>query len=65
MSLCNHNIMANSTFSWWSSWLNDNQQKHVTVPTPWKPQPQGYPHGIVYEWDLIPEEWEIIDWKDS
>lgn len=35
MSCCANNIIANSSFSWWAAWLNQNENKNIISPEPW------------------------------
>lgn len=51
MSLCKHNVIANSSFSWWGAWLNNNPQKIVIAPKKW------FNDGKIVQSDVIPQEW--------
>jgi hypothetical protein len=55
MSSCHHQIIANSTFSWWGAWLNPRTDKMVIAPKQW------YNREDSYYPDLLPPTWELVD----
>lgn len=54
MSLCKNNIIANSSFSWWGAWLNQNSEKIVIAPQRW------YNNDKVDTSDVVPNSWTRI-----
>lgn len=54
MSQCRHQIIANSSFSWWAAWLNTYEEKQVAAPANWF---AGAGHSAK---DLVPASWHRI-----
>ena len=53
ISLCEHNIICNSTFGWWGAYLNENPNKKVVGPKIW------FGHNLANNdtKDIMPKEW--------
>ena len=52
MTQCKHIIIANSSFSWWGAWLNDNKNRIILAPKRWFRNK---------EYNANCKDWEIID----
>lgn len=58
MKKCKNIIMANSTFSWWAAWLNDNSKPNVVVPKNWYRDDKKNRRALDA---LVEKEWKIIE----
>lgn len=50
MKNCKHNILANSSFSWWGAWLNENNSKVIVAPKKWNTK-------SFKKCDILPKAW--------
>ena len=60
MSLCSGGIVANSSFSWWGAWLQNNRDK-IVAPNPKKWFGTAQSHLDTS--DIVPDNWIIQDWS--
>ena len=51
MSKMKHHVIANSSFSWWSAWMSEYEDKIIITPKMW------FGNNTVYDGDLVPENW--------
>ena len=56
MSKITNNIIANSSFSWWAAWMNENKDQKVIAPSAWF----GPKNMHLSKKDLLPEEWKVL-----
>ncbi|PIA78015.1 hypothetical protein BFR04_07220 [Gaetbulibacter sp. 4G1] len=57
MSNCKHNVIANSSFSWWGAWLNTNPNRIVIAPETW------FNDSSIDYSEVVPKSWIKIDNK--
>lgn len=54
MTQCKHNIIANSSFSWWGAWLNNYPDKIIVAPKQW------FANKNIDTKDVIPKKWIML-----
>ena len=57
MARCHHNIIANSSYSWWGAWLNQAKGKRVIAPAGWFTSQRLATCNVM---DLYPDDWILL-----
>ena len=57
MARCRHNIIGNSSYSWWGAWLNPAEDKRVIAPARWFTPDNLAAHNVL---DLYPDDWILL-----
>ena len=57
MARCRHNIIANSSYSWWGAWLNPAEHKRVIAPARWFTSGRLAACNVL---DLYPNDWILL-----
>ena len=57
MASCHHNIIANSSFSWWGAWLNEHEDKRVIAPRNWFSRTEMLNKNVM---DVCPDGWILL-----
>ena len=57
MARCRHNIIANSSYSWWGAWLNPAEDKRVIAPARWFTPGKLAACNVP---DLYPDDWILL-----
>ena len=60
LSLCDHHITTNSTYSWWGAYLSKNPDKYIVCPTNWLDK-RMLPEAPWINGNHFPPNWVNID----